>query len=630
MRVRAKVTILLALLFVALIAAQWTIQQRLMLPRFVELERDSAHTDMQRVVLAVAREQQALTAQVADWGNWRELWKFMHGQNPGFVDASLTDISFRTAKIDYMAVMATDGHYLWSHGPYSVTGRAQSLRLNRDDQLELAWQRALEGGQPVSGLISTDRGVLIASSAPILDGYGKGPSRGLVIMGRLLNHAELLRLGNQAQTVLDMRSWGADGAADALLLRAPGSKGELLTETDATTRIERVFTNLSGTPLLALGINVPRTISHRGAEAVQYSTRLLGAAVCIALAALLVLLGRIVLSPLARVTEHAQRIAAADDLSARLGYDRKDELGTLASAFDNMVERLASSRRELIDRSFESGAAENASGILHNIGNAMTPLSVNISSLQQQLAAVPSDDLRTALEELRSGAPDAARRNDLEQFVQLAAAELSHAVKECADKLNNIIEQTDVMQAVLAEQRRHQRNKPVRQQVTPSELIALGLQQIAPTHRDRLAIELSPRLAGIGSLSLPSTMLGMVMQNLAQNAAESAAMAGMGRTRLRFDAELAAMPDGSNGLRLIVSDDAAGIDPEQLPRLFQKGYSTKSKATNSGLGLHWCANTLHAIGGAISVHSDGAGCGARFEILIPLPAASPQIEERAA
>ena len=97
MRVRAKVTILLALLFAALIAAQWVIQQRLVLPRFVELERDSARTDMQRVVLAVGREQQALSAQAADWGNWQELWKFMEGRNPGFVQASLTDVSFRIA-----------------------------------------------------------------------------------------------------------------------------------------------------------------------------------------------------------------------------------------------------------------------------------------------------------------------------------------------------------------------------------------------------------------------------------------------------------------------------------------------------------------------------------------------------
>ena len=631
MRVRAKVTILLALLFAALIAAQWVIQQRLVLPRFVELERDSARTDMQRVVLAVGREQQALSAQAADWGNWQELWKFMEGRNPGFVQASLTDVSFRIAKIDYMAVIATDGRFKWSHGPYSESGRSLKLHLNGTDQFEPAWWQALSSGQPVSGLIATDRGVLVASGAPILDGFGHGPARGLVIMGRLLNETELLRLGTQAQVVLDMRPWGEDHAADSQLQKASAVVNGRLTESATATRIERPFSNLTGTPLLTLGISVPRTISHRGAEAVQYSTRLLGVAACIALAALLVLLGRIVLSPLARVTDHAQRIATADDLSARLGYDRRDELGTLARAFDNMVERLARSRRELIDRSFESGAADNAAGILHNLGNAMTPMSVNVAGLQQQLGAVSVDDLQRALDELRSGTPDDARRRDLQQFVQLAATELAHALRQGSAKLHSIVEQTHVMQAVLAEQRRHQRNEPVRQSVTPAELVARGLQQIAPALRERLDVELSPALAALGPLSLPCTALGMVLQNLAQNAAESAAQAGLARTRLHFEAGLADI-GGAPALRIAVSDDAGGIAAEQLPQLFHKGYSTKSQATNSGLGLHWCANTLRALGGAITAHSGGAGRGARFEVLVPLPlhAAQPQIEERAA
>jgi signal transduction histidine kinase len=72
------------------------------------------------------------------------------------------------------------------------------------------------------------------------------------------------------------------------------------------------------------------------------------------------------------------------------------------------------------------------------------------------------------------------------------------------------------------------------------------------------------------------------------------------------------------------------VAAEDLPKLFQKGYSTKSQATNSGLGLHWCANTLRALGGAISVNSDGPGRGTRFEILVPLREESSQTEERAA
>jgi signal transduction histidine kinase len=61
-----------------------------------------------------------------------------------------------------------------------------------------------------------------------------------------------------------------------------------------------------------------------------------------------------------------------------------------------------------------------------------------------------------------------------------------------------------------------------------------------------------------------------------------------------------------------------------MPNLFQKGYSTKPQSTNSGLGLHWCANTLRAMGGSISAHSDGPGHGMNFDLLVPLRASDAQ------
>lgn len=629
MRVRAKVTVVLTMLFAILIASQWAIQQNLILPRFVELERDSAHTDMQRVVLAVEREQQALGAQAADWGNWQQLWDYMNDGNRGFEKASLTDASFMVSKIDYMAVIGTDGSYRWRHGPYSSTGKASTIHLNRNDRLERAWTQALAAGAATSGLIATDQGVLIAAGAPILDGFGQGPARGMVVMGRLLNSAELLRLGTQAQVRLDMRPWGLDRAADQKMVAARGTGGEYLSESPAATHIERAFANLSGVPLLSLGISVPRSISERGADAVKYSTHMLAIAAGIVLATLLFLIGRIVLTPLASVTDHAERIAAADDLSARLRSRRQDELGTLAKAIDNMVERLAASRRELIERSFESGAAENAAGVLHNLGNAVTPLSVNIAELQRQLNAAHLDDLRLALEELRAGTADAGRLRDLQQFVQLAAADMAHTLQQGGERLRQITAQTDVIQAVLAEQRNLRRSGPVMQSVVLSELIAGSLDHIAPVHRARLALELAPELAALPALTLPCTTLSMVLQNLAQNAAEAAAQAGLKRIRLRVAADLVDW-EGQRTLRLRVSDDASGVAPEDLPKLFRKGYSTKSRATNSGLGLHWCANALHALGGGIVAHSAGPGRGTAFEIHLPLNQANAASEERAA
>ena len=121
----------------------------------------------------------------------------------------------------------------------------------------VAWVAA---GVPISGLIATSAGVLVASGSPILDGFGRGPARGMVIIGRFLNNTELLRLGNQAQVKLDMRVWSRPSAADSKTATKVWAGEVRLTESATTTRIERVFADLSGEPLLVFGIGVPRTI----------------------------------------------------------------------------------------------------------------------------------------------------------------------------------------------------------------------------------------------------------------------------------------------------------------------------------------------------------------------------------
>ena len=65
-------------------------------------------------------------------------------------------------------------------------------------------------------------------------------------------------------------------------------------------------------------------------------------------------------------------------------------------------------------------------------------------------------------------------------------------------------------------------------------------------------------------------------------------------------------------------DDGVGIPREHLYRIFEKGFSTKSSLTNSGIGLHWCFNALNALGGHLRAESRGSNGGAIFHLLLPL------------
>ena len=59
---------------------------------------------------------------------------------------------------------------------------------------------------------------------------------------------------------------------------------------------------------------------------------------------------------------------------------------------------------------------------------------------------------------------------------------------------------------------------------------------------------------------------------------------------------------------------------DNLDRVFEKGFSTKSRGTNYGIGLHWCSNAIGALGGRMWAASDGPGLGASLHLVLPLAA----------
>jgi signal transduction histidine kinase/ActR/RegA family two-component response regulator len=91
----------------------------------------------------------------------------------------------------------------------------------------------------------------------------------------------------------------------------------------------------------------------------------------------------------------------------------------------------------------------------------------------------------------------------------------------------------------------------------------------------------------------------------------------------------------SGHVELSVSDSGEGIDPVQLPHLFERYRQADPSSTRRhgglGLGLAIVKDLVELHGGAVEAHSDGIGKGARFVVRLPVRAAHwPTREQRAA
>lgn len=118
---------------------------------------------------------------------------------------------------------------------------------------------------------------------------------------------------------------------------------------------------------------------------------------------------------------------------------------------------------------------------------------------------------------------------------------------------------------------------------------------------------------GLGAISADSARLQQIVWNLLSNAVKFTPHGGNITIRLEQD---------ESDARVTIKDTGQGIDPEFLPRVFDRFRQADSSTTRSfgglGLGLAIVRHLVELHGGTVSAYSDGVNQGATFSATFPL------------
>ena len=256
----------------------------------------------------------------------------------------------------------------------------------------------------------------------------------------------------------------------------------------------------------------------------------------------------------------------------------RDELGDLASAFNDMTQELRHLREREADfrrRDRLAALGEMAAGIAHEVRN---PLNI-----------------------MRNAAQRLVRRSDAAGGEQ---QEMSRFIVEEVDRLERVVSQ------LLAFARQPQ---PEPQPTDANALIDRTLAALAP-EAAAAGVDVELELED----ALPPVMLDpeqgyRVLMNLAQNAFQQMGPNGGGRLTVRTRA--ATMGEARRGaVRIEVADTGPGIAADAIDRVFNPFYTTREDGV--GLGLSLVHNIITAHGGDITVEST-PGRGATFQITLP-------------
>ena len=242
----------------------------------------------------------------------------------------------------------------------------------------------------------------------------------------------------------------------------------------------------------------------------------------IAFAAFLgLMISRAAVAPVRRLTETAERVSATRDLSQRIAFTGRDELGRLAASFDTMLGALDDSVRA------QTQLVADAS---HELRTPLTSLRTNVEVLQRA-DELPEHERRQLLEEIRS-----------------QAEELTRLVGDLLD-----LSRTEKMEP---------------ETVAFDELVEGAIER---TKRMADGVVFDARLEPTTIQGVPSR-LERAVTNLLDNAAKWSPSGAKVEVELR---------DGE----LTVRDHGPGIDDDDLPRVFDRFYRAPKARGVPGSGL---------------------------------------------
>jgi len=124
-------------------------------------------------------------------------------------------------------------------------------------------------------------------------------------------------------------------------------------------------------------------------------------------------------------------------------------------------------------------------------------------------------------------------------------------------------------------------------------------------------VPLKLELADLPEIAADKHRILQILTNLINNA-KYAVSAGEDTEKLLI---IRSEKHGEDKFRIVVKDNGIGIPQENLVKVFQHGFTTKTDG--HGFGLHSGALAATEMGGSLSVHSEGLGQGATFTLELP-------------
>ncbi|MBE9139559.1 HAMP domain-containing protein [Nodosilinea sp. LEGE 07088] len=325
---------------------------------YSRLEQRDAQRNLQRVDEVLAGDLAQLQSLTEDWAAWNDTYRFIQDQNSSFIESNLNKYAFESLQLNAVAFVGVEGDMAYGTG-FDLAAR-DFLPLPADLVQQLTPQSELMQFPHLAyhhqGIIKVNDQFMLVVVEPILRSDATGPARGALLMGRYLSEDVVASLALRTRLNLQLHplhetdlphvvqpllATRGDAAAAGATLIQPQTADTLAGYT--------LWTDIYDQPQLLLEVQLPRDIYRQGEISRRYLGWSLVGACLVVTGGMMLLLDRVILGRLLKLSQQVQHIGHASDLTQRVPVQGNDELSLLGHRINDMLGELQVSNEKLAE-----------------------------------------------------------------------------------------------------------------------------------------------------------------------------------------------------------------------------------------------------------------------------------------
>ncbi len=280
---------------------------------------------------------------------------------------------------------------------------------------------------------------------------------------------------------------------------------------------------------------------------------------------------------------------------------------------------LEDAQKELVTKAMEAGRAQLAAMVLHNIGNAVTPIRVQLDRVKadstEQLVQYLEkciQDLTMHMDDLQHYVREDERGGKVFDYMTTLVLGLKKTERQRMENLSRLDDGVVYISEVLTLQQSYASNdQENKERVVLRRLIEdAARMQTGALEKRNIKITYESNFQ-VPPLVINKNRLMQVIINIIKNGYEAIEQA----KRPNDDRLIRIETFFRNGrLGFSITDNGVGLDPKEAESFFEFGRSSKG---SSGFGLYYCRMFVEANRGRMELTSPGPGKGAKATVWFP-------------